>query len=163
MSPDGLNEAAYRESIQATRLLIRKMARNAEGWVVAVAGSHGEAFGEDGHWGDGDALSEPLLRVPLAIRRPNTHGGVVERPVATADLAKSLLATAASGQLFPGRNLMSVRRKPIQVGGVRDDPSLFAARTEKGKYRKSAPGETGPGVKVSDRTEENLRRSGYLD
>jgi len=158
-----LDKAAYEESIQSARTLIRKMARNGDGWVVAVAGTHGEAFGEDGSWGDGDDLSEPLLRVPLAIRRPNTQGGVVSRAVSTADLPKSLLATAAMGQHFPGRNLMSVRRKPIEVGGVRHNSGLFAARNVNGKYLVSEPGETGPGVKASDRTEENLRRSGYLD
>ena len=149
--------------VKEVRQLIRKMVRNSDGWVIAIAGTHSDSRGGDRGGESAAELSDEALHVPLAIRRPNTQGGVVRRPVATSDLAQSILAVAAKGRHFPGKNLMTVRRDPIEVGGVLQDGGLFAARTASGKYLKRDPGEVGPGAAISDRTEENLRRSGYLD
>jgi len=158
-----LNEAAYERRLRETRLLLSRLNRASEGWVMAVVGTHGEAHGENGRWGEGGTLADPELRVPMGIRRPGTQGGVVSRPVATADIARTLLAAGADARHFPGQHLMQVRRKPIEVGGTLTSDHRFGARTKSGHYIEREPGVVGPGVKASDRTEENLRMSGYLD
>ena len=158
-----LDGPAYEERLQQTRLLLARINRASSGAIMAVVGTHGEAHGENGRWGDGSALGDPELSVPMAIRRPGTQGGVVSRPVATADIARTLLAAGADARHYPGQHLMQVRTKPIEVGGTRTSDHRFAARTTSGHYIEREAGVVGPGVKASDRTEENLRLSGYLD
>ena len=158
-----LDEAAYQKRLSETRLLLARLNRASPNAIMAVVGTHGEAHGENGRWGEGRALGDPELRVPLAIRRPGTQGGSVSRQVATADLARTLLAAGADARHFPGQHLMESRVKPIEVGGTHTGDHRFAARTASGHYIEREPGVVGPGVKASDRTEENLRLSGYLD
>ena len=160
---DGLDGEAYERRLQETRLLLSRLNRASKNSIMAVVGTHGEAHGESGRWGDGGALGDPELRVPMAIRRPGTQGGVVNRQVAAADLPRTLLAAGADARHFPGQHLMQARSKPIEVGGTRTSDHRFSARSKSGRYIEREPGVIGPGVKASDRTEENLRLSGYLD
>ena len=113
--------------------------------------------------GFGHRLDDEELRVPMAIRRPGTQGGIVNRQVATADLGHTLLASAGAARMFPGQNLLVKRGTPVEVGGVRHDGNAFAGRTGSGKYLRRDKGTVGPGVKLSDRSQEQLRRTGYLD
>ncbi len=153
----------YQANIDATRQHIRRLTTMAEGWVIAVTSDHGEAMGEKGRWGHGHRLDDIELRVPMAIRRPGTNGGVVSEPVAVADLGHTLLATAGEAQGFPGDNLYTRRTIPIEVGGVRGDGNAFAARRITGHYVERKSDVVGPGVKNTDEVEENLKAIGYMN
>ena len=154
---------AYANGVERRRQQIARLAAAAPGWVVAVVGTHGISMGEEGRWGFGHGLTDEELRVSMAIRRPGTQGGVVERQVATADLGHTLLASAGKARHFPGQNLLKSRATPVEVGGVRNDGNAFAGRTTRGQYLMRESGIVGPGVQLSDRSQENLRRTGYLD
>jgi arylsulfatase A-like enzyme len=57
--------------------------------LVIVAGDHGELLGDHGQIGHmGRMLYEPLLRVPLVVKRPGAEHrrGVVDSPVQLVDL-----------------------------------------------------------------------------
>ena len=55
--------------------------------LLVVVGDHGQAHGEQGFWGHGERLLEPVIRVPLWIKEPAQRTGrVVEDPVETVDL-----------------------------------------------------------------------------
>jgi arylsulfatase A-like enzyme len=156
-------QAAYAANIQSVRSQVVRMSTAANHWVVAVTSDHGEAFGEGGHWGHGKALHDPELHVPLAIRRPGVEGGVVKRPVATADLGHTLLAFAGAAKGFPGRNLHGKARRRVQVGGVRLDGGAFAVRTPQGHYLPAESGLVGRTVRLRDSTQEAIRALGYTD
>ena len=87
----------------------------------------------------------------------------MDRQVSTADIGHTLLATTGKARHFPGQNLLRKRGTPVEVGGVRNDGNAFAGRTERGKYVIRRAGAIGPGVHLSDRSQENLKRTGYLD
>ena len=154
---------AYARGIERRRRQVSRLASAVPGWVVAVVGTHGVSIGEDGRWGFGHGLTDEELRVPMAIRRPGTQGGVVDRQVATADLGHTLLASAGAARRFPGQNLLVNRATPVEVGGVRHDGNAFAGRTKQGKYLMRDSGTVGPGVQLSDRSQDHVLRTGYLD
>ena len=161
---DGVDAStAYEAGVDRRRQQVARIAAASPGWVVAVVGTHGVSMGESGRWGFGHGLTDEELRVPMAIRRPGTQGGVVDRQVSTADLGHTLLAAAGKARHFPGQNLLRKRGAPVEVGGVRNDGNAFAGRTERGKYVIRRSGVIGPGVHLSDRSQENLKRTGYLD
>jgi len=155
--------ASYAANIDKTRLNVHRLASAASGWVVAVTSDHGESFGENGQWGHGRNLSDVELHVPLAIRRPNTQGGVDNDPVAVSDLGHTLLAMTGAARHFPGQNLHTPRGSAIEVGGVRGDGGQFAARNKAGQYLPRKKGVVGPGVRVSDDSLERLESIGYID
>ena len=155
--------ASYGANITKTRSLVQRMASAGSGWVVAITSDHGEALGEEGRWGHGRRLSDTELHVPLAIRRPNTQGGVMDEPVAVSDLGHTLLAMAGAARHFPGQNLHGLRKEPIEVGGVRGDGGQFAARNQSGQYIVRESGVVGPGVRMSDESLERLQAIGYVD
>jgi arylsulfatase A-like enzyme len=156
-------QASYAANVVKTRMNVHRLASAASGWVVAVTSDHGESLGENGKWGHGRTLSDVELHVPLAIRRPNTQGGVDDDPVSVADLGHTLLAMAGAARHFPGQNLHTPRQLPIEVGGVRGDGGQFAARNMNGKYIARKQGVVGPGVRVSDESLERLESIGYVD
>ncbi|MEC8194597.1 MAG: sulfatase-like hydrolase/transferase [Myxococcota bacterium] len=161
---DGMEASdAYAAGVERRRKQVTQLVNAVPGWVVAVVGTHGVSIGEDGRMGFGHRLDDEELRVPMAIRRPGTQGGIVNRQVATADLGHTLLASAGAARMFPGQNLLVKRGTPVEVGGVRHDGNAFAGRTGSGKYLRRDKGTVGPGVKLSDRSQEQLRRTGYLD
>lgn len=60
--------------------------------LVVVIGDHGQAHGEDGFWGHGERLLEPVIRVPFVLKEPGQRTGrVVESPVETLDLVPTLV------------------------------------------------------------------------
>ncbi len=99
--------------------------------VVAIAGDHGEMFGEEprrpmGHSYDIDLV---ITRVPLLIWRPGREigrGRVVSQAVALSDLGPTLLAAAeVPGRLGTGRDLGPLTRgeplapKPVFLEATR--------------------------------------------
>lgn len=70
--------------------------------VVVVLSDHGEALGEAGRYGHGDALIDAELHVPLMVRVPGGVGRRVEAPVALLDVLPTVLdyagATPPAGQ-----------------------------------------------------------------
>jgi arylsulfatase A-like enzyme len=61
--------------------------------LVIVAGDHGELLGEHGQMGHmGRMLYEPLLRVPLVVKRPgpNPRRAVIDAPVQLVDLVPTV-------------------------------------------------------------------------
>ena len=158
----GALEASRADKDEVTRALVERLSEASRQWIVAIVGTHAGATSAHGAVGK-DELSDESLRVPLAIRRPRTQGGVVARPVAAADLARTLLAAAADARHFPGQNLMKPRRVPIEVGGARGGGEVFAARMPSGHYVAREAGVVGPAVSIGDDTEELLRSNGYLD
>jgi len=83
--------------------------------VVAVTSDHGEAMWEHGAFGHGCEfkLYDPLIKVPLIIRTAGAaRRGRIEQPVASVDVAPTLLALAGlkppaemRGSLLPGLGL----------------------------------------------------------
>ncbi len=59
--------------------------------VVVVLSDHGEALGEDGRFGHGDALTDAELHVPLVVRVPGGVGRRVEADVGLLDVLPTLL------------------------------------------------------------------------
>jgi choline-sulfatase len=59
--------------------------------VVAIAGDHGEAFGEHGEISHSIFVYDTTLRVPFAIAGPGVPARVVDTPVALIDLAPTAL------------------------------------------------------------------------
>ncbi|MDH3403811.1 MAG: sulfatase [Acidobacteriota bacterium] len=87
--------------------------------VVVVVGDHGQALGDNGFFGHGLRLLEPVVKVPFLLRLPGqTAGARVAAPVETVDLVPTLLelfALAPPGPL-PGRSLLPVLAgKPLPV------------------------------------------------
>ena len=77
------------------------------GWVVAVVGDHGEAFGEHGEEGHGVFLYRTTLEVPLLLAGPGVPAGeVVRETVGTRRMATTLLALlGVEGSGVPGPRL----------------------------------------------------------
>ena len=78
-------------------------------WLVAVAGDHGEAFGEHGEREHGLLLHRTTLEVPLLVAGPGVAAGrTVATPVGTVRLAATLIelaglpAGAIPGPPLPG-------------------------------------------------------------
>jgi arylsulfatase A-like enzyme len=80
--------AAMDEALGELLAALRKRGRY-ENALVIVTGDHGELLGEHGQMGHmGRMLYEPLLRVPLVVKRPGAahRRGVVDAPVQLVDL-----------------------------------------------------------------------------
>lgn len=80
-----------------------------EDTLIVIVGDHGQAHGEDDFFGHGEKLLEPVIKVPLMIRRPGQREGRrIETPVETLDLMPTLAALFAlpvpAG--LPGRSLV---------------------------------------------------------
>ena len=88
--------------------------------LVVVVADHGQAHGEDGFWGHGERLLEPVIRVPLLIKEPAQQvGRVVEMPVETLDLMPTLagllgIEKGALPSRLHGRSLVpALRGQPL--------------------------------------------------
>ncbi|MCP3957839.1 MAG: sulfatase [bacterium] len=97
--------------------------------LVVIVGDHGQALGELNHWGHGEWLLEPIIKVPLILRLPGQRQGrQVESPAETLDVAPTVaeffglsspagsrgrsLAPALSGaSLEPSGGRIVVRRR----------------------------------------------------
>jgi arylsulfatase A-like enzyme len=84
--------------------------------VVAVAGDHGEAFGEHGlSFAHDFTLYDEVLRVPVVIRGPGVNAGIdVEQQVRLMDLAPTLLDLA---RVDPLSGIEATSLAPLLRGG----------------------------------------------
>ncbi len=67
-----------------------------ENTVIVVLSDHGEALGEDGRYGHGDALHDAELHVPLMVRVPGGIGRVVQAPAMLVDVLPTVLDHAGA-------------------------------------------------------------------
>ena len=76
--------------------------------MVVIVGDHGQAHGENGFWGHGERLLEPVIKVPMLIRLAGqTVGRSVVESVETLDLAPTIVEIFGlpEMELRPGRSL----------------------------------------------------------
>lgn len=93
--------------------LLAALPRGEQAPLVAAVGDHGEAFGEHGEHGHGLLLHEPVLRVPLLLGGPGLPAGrVVTEPVATRQLAATLLRLATGSAEPLGASLPGLDARP---------------------------------------------------
>lgn len=60
--------------------------------IVALVADHGEGLGEHNHYHHGYTLFDDQVHIPMILRIPGAHEGrTVERPVASIDLAPTIL------------------------------------------------------------------------
>ncbi len=82
--------------------------------VLVVAGDHGEALGEGGHYGHQGFLQPEVLHVPLIVRLPGGEGAGtrVNDDVSLVDLLPTLLDAvgAKAPARLDGRSLLPVMR-----------------------------------------------------
>lgn len=62
-----------------------------ENAVVVFTSDHGEMLGENGCWGHGFTLFQPVIQVPLLIRAQSLKGRTDSRPTQLLDLAPTIL------------------------------------------------------------------------
>jgi arylsulfatase len=78
--------------------------------LVVFTADHGEGLGEDDYWfAHGELLTDPLVRVPLAIRAPGVPAATRSDPASLVDVFPTILAwlgveTPAD---YPGRDLLA--------------------------------------------------------
>lgn len=80
-----------------------------ENTLVIVVADHGQAHGENGFWGHGVRLLEPVIKVAMMVRYPGqSQGRVVAEAVETLDLAPTIAQWFELGPLSdrPGRSLV---------------------------------------------------------
>ena len=78
------------------------------GSIVAVTADHGEAFGEHREESHSLFVYDTTLHVPLLVRAAGVAAGtVIERSIATTDLAATLLQLANAGAPLPGHDLFA--------------------------------------------------------
>jgi arylsulfatase len=103
-------EIAYLDA-EVGRLLdgVAARGRLAEAIVVFTA-DHGEGLGERDYWfAHGEYLTDPLVRVPLALRVPGRAPELRSDPASLLDLLPTLLALAQIDvpEGYPGRDLLA--------------------------------------------------------
>ncbi len=125
--------------------------------MVVIVGDHGQAHGENGFWGHGERLLEPVIKVPMLIRLPGQEAGrsVVES-VETLDLAPTVVEVFGlpAMEKRPGRSLvealggLGIDAEKRRIVVRRDYPSEPERRglvvhlgTTKGTYYREPAGE----------------------
>lgn len=85
--------------------------------AIVLVGDHGQALGEQGFWGHGLRLLEPVVRIPLLVRLPGETGGRrLTVPVDGLDLLPTVvdLFDLVPPDDLPGRSLLpSLRGRPV--------------------------------------------------
>jgi arylsulfatase A-like enzyme len=122
---------AYDETIafldsEVARLLDSLAARGVlDNTLVILTSDHGEAFGEHGYLGHGNALHTTLVQVPLLLLlEGRIPAGRVEAAVTLRDLPATILdLVGASGHRFPGTSLARFWR-PNHATGEAVSPVL---------------------------------------
>ncbi len=91
--------------------------------LVAIVGDHGQALGEQTHFGHGEWLLEPIIKTPLILHLPGQRQGrVVQAPVETLDLLPTLgdLFDLPVAKDLPGRSLApALAGEPLAAAGPR--------------------------------------------
>lgn len=107
-----------------------------ENAVVVFTSDHGEMLGENGCWGHGLTLYEPVIRVPLLIRAPSLKGGVDSKPAQLLDLAPTVLDLLAE-QIpteMEGRSLLQAHpRRAIVAATFSAGPMRWMWRRDETK------------------------------
>ncbi|QSW97914.1 sulfatase [Haloterrigena alkaliphila] len=89
---------SYDDTIRYTDEFVRRFLADVDGDpLLAVTGDHGEAFGENGIYGHGPAVSEEMLHVPFVVA--NGPEGTVDHPFSLRGLPE-LLPRLATGDDF---------------------------------------------------------------
>lgn len=103
-------------------LAARKLDQNL---VLAVSGDHGESLGEHGEVTHGFFIYNSTIRVPLMLVFPGAPRKTVSAPVATIDLAPTLLDLAGITDTVKrdGRSLL-----PVMAEDKRESPILTESR-----------------------------------
>lgn len=114
--------------------------------VVAIVGDHGQALGEQGFFGHGLRLLEPVIRVPFVLRVPGAAPGRVAAPVETIDLVPTLVdylgLVAPAGlpgrSLRPaieGRRLTAPRFRVVERRHYEDQPDVLGVALHGGDWK----------------------------
>ena len=114
--------------------------------VVVIVGDHGQSLGDNGFFGHGLRLLEPVVKVPLIVRLPDqTTAARVESPVETVDLAPTLLSLAGIPvpETMQGEAFLGKQAKP-----PREYVYLFRDRAD--EHNQKIGVITKEGIKLSD-------------
>ncbi len=125
--------------------------------MVVIVGDHGQAHGENGFWGHGERLLEPVIKVPMMMRLPGQEmGNTVATAVETLDVAPTVVEVFGLPEMMqrPGRSLVdaldgrgieTLERRIVVRRSYSDVPvrrGLVVHRGEtKGTYYREADGE----------------------
>lgn len=119
----------------------------ADDTVVAVVGDHGQALGEEGFYGHGLRLLEPVVKVPMLLRLPGQGGGGrIRGTVETIDLMPTLeeLFDLRGSAELPGRSLMPAlraegdagrRTRLIERRSYAEDPAALGVALHAGDWK----------------------------
>lgn len=91
-----LNALAFSDDLIADALAQLDASRT----LVVLTGDHGEALGEDGHFGHGFSFADDVARVPFAIVGPGVPASTLDAPSLHADVLRTIvhwLGGASSG------------------------------------------------------------------
>src|SRR5262249_50502831 len=82
--------------------------------LVMIAADHGEAFGENGHYGHINSAYLTQLRVPLLFSMPGVipPGVVITETVTLRDLPATVMDVIGKASVFPGNSLARYWRTP---------------------------------------------------
>lgn len=84
--------------------------------IVAVTADHGEEFGDHGGVLHSLTLYEEVLHVPLLIVAPAQSPRVIDTPVQTSNIGRTLLELAkVKGLSFPGQSLLVDHAVPLRA------------------------------------------------
>jgi arylsulfatase A-like enzyme len=94
--------------------------------LVIITSDHGEAFGENGHYGHIDSAYLTQLRVPLLISMPGLvpAGAVVEEAVSLRDLPATVTDLTRKTSVFPGSSVARYwRTSPAEEAPAEEAPA----------------------------------------
>jgi hypothetical protein len=97
--------------------------------LVVIVADHGQAHGENGFWGHGVMLLEPIIKVPMMILAPGIdEGRVVPAAVETLDLMPTFVEWFELGDpaASPGRSLMAA----VHGESIEPDRRRIVVRTD---------------------------------
>jgi arylsulfatase A-like enzyme len=109
---------------QLERLIREFEARVSRQVIVVISADHGEEFYEHGGVYHGSSLYDEQVRIPLIVRAPGLQPRRIEAPVASIDLAPSLLEWV--GLPAPG-SMRGADLRPAMLGDPGDAGPVFSA------------------------------------
>jgi arylsulfatase A-like enzyme len=114
--------------------------------LIIIAADHGEAFGENGHYGHIDSAYLTQLRVPLLISMPGVVpvGRVVTEPVSLRDMAATVTDLTGGERSFPGSSLARYWRET----SAKEPESAATPVLSEINIAPSHPREYAPGTKA---------------
>ena len=137
----------YTDHLVGEVIDVWRQAGRLDNTIVVVLGDHGEAVGEQGSFGHVTPVSEPVLRVPMAIRYPAKipAGSVIDTEVSTVGTYATILDLAditapgvnQIGSLMPGLEGDDSIGKPVIA--ERFEEHMLSARFEEGTANGDGP------------------------